>query len=706
MNEFMRKLFKPKSVALVGATDREGAFGWFAAKGLMESAEHLRYYFVNQRKEELFGVKAYSDLSMLPEVPELILVAIPALAVNPLLEEAGELGIKAAIVYSSGFSEDHRCGGVELEKKLIEIAQKYDMKIIGPNCVGIINNVDKIKLWGSTGKIDMKTRATGMAVLAQSGGYTIGGVDRQQIDLSYAISSGNGNIVPIEELAEFCVEDPDVCGVCIYLEGVKKPEIFCRMLKKAAEKEKPVIILKSGRSKKGAISAASHTGNLAGANEVFDALFHKYGVITADTAEQYFGLVQTVSILKGKLPRHNRFAIINRSGGETTMSADLSERYGLYLPDLSEKVQDELNEILPAFATAKNPLDMTADVLGDAQKLRTLFEKIASDPNIDAIIAGFDFEDIPAETGYDMNAFMGEPLIEYRKKQDALPLFMIPQYESKRSPMWIMKLKEAGIPILPPGEIGYSVIEKLIQKMEYDPKRKRLESAVPNRKGEADVLTEYESKKELARYGLPIPEQWVVRNEAELEAACEKVGFPVVLKIHSKDILHKTEAGGVKLNLCSMEEAKAAYHDIMAKCAAYDPKAELNGVLVTKMIKPGVEIILGVKNDSQFGPMLLCGLGGVFVEVFKDTVLTPCPLSKEEALDQLKCLKAYKLLRGYRGSAPCDVRALAGLMQQISEYAVKNKDILEEMDINPVFVYPEGEGVSIVDAVIIKEPVD
>lgn len=702
MEDIMRRLFKPQSVALVGATDRPGAFGWHAARGLMESADKLRYYFINQRKKEIFGITTYPDISRLPEVPELLLVAIPARTVNPLIEEAGKLGIKAAIIYSSGFAEDHRNGGIELEEELKEIAGRYGMKIVGPNCVGIINNIDKIKVWGSIGKINMKTRKTGMAVLAQSGGYTIGGVNRQTIDLSYAISSGNGNIVPIEELAEFCVDDPDVRGVCLYLEGVKKPEVFCRMLKKAAKRHKPVIILKSGRSKKGAISAASHTGNLTGSNEVFEAVFRKYGVILADTAEQYFGLAQTISVLNGRLPKRNRFAIMNQSGGETTMSADLSERFGLELPDLTEEVRIKLNEILPAFAIAKNPLDMTADVLGNAEQLLALLKILASDPEIDALAAGFDFEEVPADTGFDMNDFMGGPLLEYAKDPTAKPIFLIPQFEGKRSEKWQLKLRDAGIPILPAGEIGFSVLQKLVNYIEYDSSRKSLESDIPDKTGKGSALSEYESKKELADFGLPVPEQIIARSEKEVEEVGEKLGYPVVVKINSRDILHKTDAGGVKLNIQNAAEAKSAYREILTSCAAYNPKAKLDGVLITGMAKPGVEIILGVKNDKQFGPMLLCGLGGVFVEVFKDAVLTPCPLSREEALDQLSRLKAFKLLRGYRGSAPCDVEALAEMMVKLGRYAVENKDALDEMDINPVFVYPEGEGVSIIDAMIVK----
>lgn len=698
----MKSFFKPESVALIGATDRPGAFGCFAAQGLIDSRERLRFYFVNRRSHEIFGEKAYPSLDDLPERPELIMIATPAAVVNDLLRQAGELGIKAAIVFSSGFAEDHRCGGVELEQEMIRIARQYGMKIVGPNCVGIMNNVDKVKLWGSTGNLDF-ARPKGVAVLAQSGGYAIGGVTREYIGLSYAISSGNGNMVTIEELALYCVRDENVTAVAMYIEGVKKADVFYEMLAEAAKKHKPVIILKSGRSEKGAISAASHTGNLSGSAAVFGAVFEKFGVISVDTVEEFYGALQVVSILKGKLPPRNRFAIVNRSGGETTMSADLADRYGIALLDLSEETKSKLNgEILPSFATAKNPLDMTADLLGDTGRLQALFEILAADENIDAIIAGFDFETTAADVGYDMHAFMGNPLIEYRRRPDALSLFVVPQYESSRSPEWRMKLAAAGIPILPPGEIGYSVLGKLAKHIPYDPDRHLLEWAVPD--GDKDhkprIMSEYESKKELQRNGVLLSPCTVVRSEKDLAIACSDIGFPLVLKVNSKDILHKTEAGGVELNIRNEASAVKAYHSILERCRAFKPDARIDGVLVEQMAKPGDEMIVGIKNDPLLGPMLLVGMGGVFVEVFKDVALTPCPLSKEEALAQLRKLKAFCLLDGYRGAASRDLDALTDLMVKISDYAVKNKNTLKELDLNPVIVYPKGEGVCIVDALI------
>lgn len=703
LSEF-NNFFRPKTVAVIGASDRSGTFGCFAAQNIMEASDKLDYYLINARKDFLFGVKTYKKIQDLPKCPDLVMVATPAATVNALIQDCAELGVKNFIVFSSGFAEDQRCNGHEMERVMEQLAEKYGLKIIGPNCCGVINNVDKLKLWGTAEVIDMKERPTGMAVFGHSGGYTCSGINRDWIDISYGVSGGNGNIVSQEEMMEYCLEDEHTTGLVAYMEGIKKPEVFYRMLKKANEKEKPVIILKSGRSRKGAISAASHTGNLAGSYEMFQAVFDKYGVISADGVEEFYGLEAVVSIMGDKLPKKNRFAVLCRSGGEATMSADLAEKYNMELPDFSQNTKDRLNEMLPDFGIAKNPLDMTAGLLGNQEKLKNMFEILSEDPNIDIIVAAFDFDANMADVGYDANGFMGEPVLEYSKTKNAKPIIMAPQYEAVRDSVWRKKLKEAGIPILPPAEIGYKILGKLVKHMGYVRENKYLEWAVPEKYPEnARGLSEYESKIELLKAGVTIPKQAVVKSKEELDMICEEFGYPLVLKVSSADILHKTEAGGVKLNIKSKMEAIAAYEEIMISCHAYNPKAKIEGILVQQMAKSGTEMIIGVKNDRQLGPMLLIGMGGVFVEIFEDTVLLPCPICYEEALEALKKLKTYKLLTGYRGSNACDLKALAELMVKISDYAVLNKNTLKEMDINPVYVYEEGEGVCVIDALIVKE---
>ncbi len=703
-NKSFEKLFRPQSVAVIGASDRPGSFGCFAAVNAVESIGALRYYLINERKAELFGVKTYKRIQDLPECPELVMIATPARVVNKLIYDAAEMGVRDFIVFSSGFAEDQRCDGKAMEQEMADLAKKYDLRIIGPNCCGVLNNIDKLKLWGTADVIDMNTRGPGVAVLGHSGGYTCSGINRNWIGVSYGVSGGNGSIVSQEEMAEYCIDDPNTTAVVTYMEGMKKPDVFYRLLKKGVEMNKPIVILKSGRSKKGAISAASHTGNLAGSYEQFKAVFDKYGVLSADGVEEFYGLEQVIGVMGDKLPKRNRFAIVCRSGGEATMSSDLAERYGIELPDFDQSTVDRLNEMMPDFGSAKNPLDMTAGLLGDQKMLRRMFEIIGEDPNIDAIVAAFDFDANMADTGFDMNDFMGQPVLDYVAQEGSKPVFMMPQYEALRDNTWRQKLATANIPILPPAEIGYKILGKLAEHMAYDSSTKRLEWAVPEHYPEnAVAMTEYASKQELANAGIPVPKQVIIQSIKELDTVCAEFGFPLVLKINSPDILHKTEAGGVKLRIQSLEDAQKAFEEIMVSCKAFNPQARLEGILVQQMAKAGTEMIIGVKNDRQLGPMLLTGMGGVFVEVFKDVSLVPCPISYQEALEQIGKLKSAKLLKGYRGSKPCDIDALAKLMVSISEYAAANKNSLKEMDINPVYVYEEGQGVCVVDALIIKE---
>ncbi len=700
----LENLFRPQSVAIIGASDRPGTFGGFAARYAVESGDKLEYYLINARKESLYGVKTYKAITELPKTPDLVMIATPAQTVNGLIEDCAKFGVKDFIVFSSGFAEDHRCNGQQMEQEMAELAEKYDLRIVGPNCCGVLNNVDKLKLWGTADVIDMNTRPTGLAVFGHSGGYTCTGIMRDWIGISYGVSGGNGSIVSQEEMEEYAIDDPHTTGIVAYMEGMKKPEVFYRVLKKAVDRKLPVIIMKSGRSQKGAISAASHTGNLAGSYDMFKAVFDKYGVVSADGMEEFYGLEQLFAVLGDNLPKQNRFAILCRSGGEATMSADLAERYGLELPDFTQETKDKLNAMLPDFGSAKNPLDITAGPLGNQDLLREMLNVIEQDPNIDAVIAAFDFDANMADVGYDPNAFMGEPILDIWGQPGKKPLILMPQYEAARDAVWRKKLKEVNVPIMPPAEIGYKILGKLAEYLEYDSSTKRLEYAVPEHYPEnAKALSEYESKETLKAAGIPVPGQAVATDVDQLETICNEMGYPLVLKVHSRDILHKTEAGGVKLNIQNLEDARKAFADIMTSCRAYKPDADIEGVLVQQMAKAGVEMIIGVKNDRQLGPMLLVGMGGVFVEIFKDTALLPCPISHAEALEGLKKLKSFKLLTGYRGSKPCDVEALADLMVKISEYAAANKDSLKEMDINPVYVYEEGNGVCVIDALILKE---
>ena len=692
------KLIKPKSIAVVGVTDKPG-FGRGAALGATVSRIADRAYFVHPKRQELFDKKCYPSLSALPEVVDCVVLCTACHTVPGLLREAGGLGVGAAVVYASGFSEEGTAEGKALEEELKAIAKEYDMAIQGPNCMGMINNVDKVNLWGGHTHWDLEDESHGIAVVAQSGFIPSEILNTDFFNVSYAVSSGNGNVVTLEEFLEFVIEDDKVSVVALYIEGVRDSGRFLKALKRAAELRKPVVILKSGRSARGAISAASHTGSMAGSGKAFASVFEKYGVVVANTLEEFMCLAQTLSVLNGNFPTKKEYAVISFSGGESTLSADLAEELGVDLAEISDETKAEISKHIPGFAVAKNPLDATTSLFHDDEKTIGILKALQADPAVGAITVGTNVKKDADATTFELCGAIAQAKAQGVTK----PVFAIPSLEGYRNRESRRILENAGVPLMSSMGTSFHCLRQIAAFADYNVAERTLVPSVPQPRGEGTLaLSEFDSKEEMRRCGVPVPDQTIARTEDEVKAAVSRMKRPLAFKINSSEILHKTDAGGVKLNIRDEAEGVSAYHEILANVAKNKPGAAVDGVLVQEMAPCGVEMIIGVTNDRQFGPMLLVGMGGVFVEVFKDTALYPAPMSKGEALAMLKRLKSYKMLTGYRGSKPCDIDALADMMVKIADYAHEHRDEIKEMDLNPVFVYPQGEGVCAVDALIIK----
>lgn len=711
----LKRMLKPKAVAIVGATEKKASFGYFCTVNALQNKENVRVYLVNQRGAIVCGVQSYTSLDELPEVPDTIMIATPKKAVPAVLEQAGRLGVAGAIVVAAGYAEEGTAQGRTDQEELRRISEKYGIYVMGPNCTGFVNNVDKIKLWGMGGtEFDMSTRRTGCAFFAQSGTIGIDAISCPFIDASYVFSMGN-SMLTIEDILEIVVEEDEVKIIGIYLEGPKDAPKFLKGLARANELRKPVIILAAGLSEKGAKSCASHTGNLASSRGVYEALFSKYGVIMVDTVDEFLSVANLLSHWYGRLPEKNGFGGLNTSGGYNTISADLCEKFGVNEPDIQKETVEELRSMLSDIATPKNPLDATAATQGDdgAEEAKFYFA-MAKDPNIHALVFSTPAFVAPDEKwaaisdlfGESMQERQAKPIIKYASDKSALPCVIIPQMEDRRDPYWRQKLSEVNVPILTGGETGYKALGKICRYIEYLPTSsyRTLANAAHEKKHGtmSNSLTEFESKARLADYGIPVPKQCIVASIEQLRSELANYTFPVVMKISSPDIMHKTEAGGVKLGIMSVEEAEKTYAEIINNCKAYNQTAKLEGILLQEMAESGLEMIIGIHNDPMFGPMLVVGMGGVFVEVFKDTAMYPCPLGKKEALDMIKSLKSYKLLNGYRGSESCDLDALADVMVKVAAFAAENKEKIKEMDMNPVVVYPEGKGVAVLDALIVE----
>lgn len=693
------KIINAKSFVIIGANDKPG-FGIGSAQGIAMSKD-CNVYYLNPKRDVLLGKPCYKSLAELPEVPDCMVFNVPARAVNGYLEEGGKLGVKAAVVFASGFSEERSEQAQRLEQELIEICKRYDIALCGPNCVGFTDYIHQVSGSSSIPDFSVCPIERGCGIVAHSG-YIMGQTQKSIPEITTCcVSVGNGAVCNIEDYMLYYALNDNIACIAAYMEGVGNPAVLEEALRIAAERRKPVVVLKSGKSQKGSYSAASHTGSMAGSFQTYEALFKKFGVILTTGFMEFVAAAKMFTLLDGKYPKSMGIGAINFSGGENTLCADICEKYNLALPDFEQKTIDVINSVIPSYSTAANPLDPTTTMFSEEAKVYRLFEAISQDESIGIITVGNDMGAVSQPKDITCVNVMSQ----LKKEGKLAAAFVIPTVEKTRNAELVSKLEKAGIPVLPTGDMAYLTLSHLKEFVEYDYTQHTLQLAIPetnHKDREIDALDEAASKEEIARYGVRVPKSALVTNADELKTALKEIPFPVVMKVCSKDILHKTEAGGVKLNIVTEEGAVDAFEQIMMSCKNYNPDADIEGILLQEMVPSGTEVIIGVKNDPQYGPLLLVGLGGVFVEVFKDAALYPCPLNREEAGQMLKSLKSYRLLQGYRGMPMADIDALIDIMVGVSDYAVTHKEELKEMDLNPVMVYEQGKGAVAVDALIIK----
>ncbi len=697
------RLLKPQTVAIIGASEGD-SYGGFTSRHFVHSCkdkiENNKVFFVNLKRDSVFGHKCYPNISALPvDSVDLLIICTPKASVLGILTEGVTKNCGAAVVYASGYAETGDPQDVKDEAELKDFCVKNSIALMGPNCGGFYNFVDKIPSMAFV--IKERDTAGKIGLVAQSGQVCISMNDSYKTAFSYMISSGNSKIVQIEDYLEFLVDDEDTKVVAAYIEGITQPEKFVNCLKKSVEKKKPLVILKTGRSEKGSLIAASHTGSLSGSDKSFDALCKKFGIIRVDDIEELVSVTSTLSLLP-TLPKSNRFGALNGSGGETAITADCAESFGIDFQDFDAPIVEKLQKFLPGFATVANPLDGTSSICYDEDIYTEVIHTIAKDSKVDAVIVGLTLA--PDNDKAPATIIMANGIARMaRESKGQIPVFVIPLIESGRQESLCNVIMEAGVPILPPSKYAYGVIEKIINYSVFlqSVDKRSLSLALPKNfdmNAKVTSYSEYESKQLLAKAGLPVPAISLATNEDEAVKYANELGYPIVLKIDSPDILHKTEAGGVKLNLKNEDDVRLAFSTIMKNAKEYKSSARINGCLVQKMLDKGTEAIIGINTDPQFGPMIMFGLGGVFVELFKDVAMYPAPCNTFEAMEMIHSLTSSKLFTGYRGSAPLDIEALADMIVQVSDYAVQRVDTLREMDINPLFVYEKGVGVA--DALI------
>ncbi len=692
----MQKLLRPNRICVVGASEKEG-FGGDTCRNALRYMPPERLYFVNPKRDEIFGHPAYHAISELPEPFDLAIICTPLATVEGLLREAKAKGAGAAVVYASGYKETGTPEGIAAQQSLIATAKELDMAVMGPNCAGFINYVDGAHAFAFIA--EERDRRGAVGFVSQSGQLCLSMMESPATRFSFCISAGNAAVTGMEDYIDFLVDDEATKVVAVYLEGIRDAKRFTDSLRRAALRRKPVVVLKAGRSEKGGRVAASHTGSLAGSDRVFDALCAKFGVVRVDDLEELIYTAQLFATLKS-LPAGTGVASMSLSGGETGICADVGSQCGVEYPDFAPETLTRLRELLPGYASPANPLDMTATLSYDVDKFAEALRVVMGDPSVDLVMVGYTLLEEIADPAIH---YMAAAMEKVAAEPGAKPMVMLPFAGNTRNREYLNRLDKCGVCVLPPPVYGLRIIRHLCDFVRYDPASRDLTLALPGRPRETTrfALGEHEGKRLLAGAGVPVPQEGIARDAREAAALAQKIGYPLVLKIASADILHKSDCGGVLLNIQSEQEVRAGFETVLRNARAHHPDAAIDGVLVQQMTPGGVEIIVGVTADPQLGPAVLAGLGGVFVEVFKDTAMALAPVSLPEAREMLGSLKASRLLCGYRGEPACDTEALAELIVSVSRFAAQQKDTLLELDVNPVFARPDG--VCAVDAVIVSD---
>ncbi|MCM8772613.1 MAG: acetate--CoA ligase [Candidatus Omnitrophica bacterium] len=679
----MKYFFKPESVALIGASTNPEKLGFKILKNLIEGGFKGKIYPVNPKGENILNLKCYKSISEIPYFVELAIIVVPAEFVCDIAEECGKKGVKGLIVISAGFKEIGE-EGKKREEKLKEIIKKYGVRLIGPNCLGIIDTRNKLNAsfafeMPPEGKISFITQsgALGTAILD----WAI----KENVGLSKFVSFGNKADVNEIDLIEELKDDEDTNVILLYLEGVSEGRKLIEVARKTISK-KPIIIVKAGKTESGAKSASSHTGSLAGSDIAFNSAVKQSGIIRANTVEELFDYALIFSyqpILKG-----NRIAIITNAGGPSVMAVDMIEEKGLLLSRFSEKTINLLKKYLPPVSSINNPVDILGDAKAD--RYEKAVEAVLSDENVDGIIVILTPQIVtqPYETA--------QSIVRTSKKYEkcVISCFM----GGKRVEEGIKILKENGIPNYPTPERAVIALKGMDDYrrfresnlkgrfIEFDVNKEKVREKIENlKRSKTKIIGDIEGREILFLYGINVVSSFIAKNEEECENFLKRNEGKFVMKLISPDIIHKTEAGGVKIGIKSPEEAKKAFKEIIDSARKYKPDAKIVGVQIQKMIEKGIEVIIGVSKDVQFGHLIMFGLGGIYVEILKDVSFRIAPLTDIDADEMVNEIKSAKILKGYRNIPECNTEKIKETILKISQLVCDFPEI-KEMDINPLIV--------------------
>ena len=685
--------FNPKSIAVIGASENPQKLGYQVLSNVIASGFRGGIYPINPKSKEISGLTCYASVLDVPEAVDLVVIVVPNTFVAPVLEESGKKGAKGAIVITAGFREAGG-EGLKMEQQLLDIAKKYDMRIVGPNCLGVIDTLVPMNASFAAGTPDVGS----IAFMSQSGALCTAILDyalAENIGFSHFISLGNKADVDEVDLLDAWGDDERTNVVIAYIEGLRNGGEFIKMARKTARK-KPIIAVKSGRTASGSKAVSSHTGSLAGSDAAYDAAFNQAGVLRAESVQELF--YYSVAFAHQPLLKGNRIALVTNAGGPGVMATDALERNRLVLAQLQPETEAALKQVLPPAANIHNPVD----VLGDARADRyaAALEIVLKDPGVDGAVVI-----LTPQTSTEIEG-TAEAVVKISRQANK-PIFgcWMGEKEASKGTKVLVKSHVPNYPFPEPAVATLGAMYK------YYAWRQQPEVEIENyavdkgavarlfedvRKDGRQTIGDTEAQAILKAYGITIPKSKVAATPDEAVAYCQEIGYPVVMKIASPDILHKSDVGGIIVGVKDDQEARQAFDTLIQRAKAHKPEATIWGAQIQEMVTNAREVIIGMNRDPQFGALVMFGLGGIYVEVLKDVTFRVAPMSRLQARQMVEAIRTYQLLAGVRGQAPSDVEAIVDTILRISQLVMDFPEIAE-LDINPMLVREKGKGAVAVD---------
>ena len=687
----------PKSIAVIGASDKEGSVGRAITSNIMKGYTGT-VFPISPTRDTVFDQKAYKSVLDVPDEIDLAVIITKNTIVPIVLEECGKKKIQGAIVITAGFKEVDE-EGKKLEEQLKDIAKKYNLQVIGPNCLGVMN-LDPNTMMNST-FLKITPKSGEIALVSQSGAICAALVEdasAQGIGFSAVISMGNKADMTEIDVLKMLAEHEQTKVIVMYLEDMGDGQEFlkvCKQITKQNVVKKPVLVLKSGRSPEGAKAAMSHTGALMGSDEIYDALLQQSGAIRVDTMEELFDYATAFS--KQPLPTNGDLVIVSNAGGPAIISTDSCSKLGIKMAKI-EEIRSKIDAVIPPWGSSRNPVDIVGDA--DFNRFENVLNEVLQHKNVGSVISMC----TPSATlDYDK---LAEVIVRMSKKYKKTMLASLMGLDEGITNREI--LAAGDVPYYTYAEGSIRALKAMLRFVEwvkspdgnitkFEVDKDKAKSIFDKVKAEGRTnLLEDEGREILDAYGFPLPQSIVATTEDEAVDAANKIGYPIVMKISSPQIVHKSDAGGVKVNLTNDDETRDGFRTIMENAKKYDSNAEIKGVLIVEMVKGGKEMIIGSKLEPGMGPVVMLGMGGIYVEILKDVTFRLAPLTDQEANDMISSIKTKKLLDGVRGEEPSDINKLSECIQRLSQLVSDFKEI-KELDMNPVLVMEKGKGCKILD---------